>query len=800
MLGAHRDRLGERMDSGAHMATLRTILKSTVCLSAVSYLALSVGAPDEVHAQGSSLPPVTVDAPKPQQARRAAPRRNAARTSAPARRVARPVQPAPSDAANRGNVGERANGPVVGILASQSGTSTKTDTPILTTPQSISVVPKDQIFDQGVQSIVEALRYTPGVYLDAFGATTFFDSVKIRGFDAPRYLDGLRLPVDPGTQFAYPRIEPYGLERIEVLKGPSSGLYGATDPGGFLSLISKRPTDYHRGEIVGTFGSFERFQGAFDLSGPLDKKGEFLYRVVGLGRSTDNQQDFVHENKYFIAPSFTWRPTNDTSFTILSHYQKIDSKGWQQYVPGGASLLFNPNGRIPYSRYMGEPGIDGYKLEQGSIGYAFEHRFDNNLQFRSNFRYTDVKNDLAGVRPEDISDFTTTPPTPLTFAGLFPGNRLAARSINYVVSSVQNVALDNHVQADFITGPFMHKVLAGTDYQHQQGNSDYRFSYITPIDIYAPVYGSPVPSAASLAPFIKTDSKLDQVGLYLQDQIKLDRWTLTLTGRHDWANSRTISTGGFPLPGTYISDDKAFTGRVGLNYLFDSGLSPYVSYSTSFQPITGVDSSNQAFRPTTGEGIEGGIKFKPFDKNLLFTAAVFEITQQNVVTADPGNTRLSIQNGEVRSRGLEFELRGNVTREFEIIAGYAHTEVEVTRDTFFKGKTLPNFAADTASVWSKYTWYDGPVAGLGIGGGVRFVGRTFGDSANSFTIPSYTLFDAAVSYDFQYLRPDMKGWTAQVNLTNLTNRYYVSSCLTGLPYCGLGAARTVLGTLRYAWN
>lgn len=785
---------------GQRMTTSRTILKRTVCFGAVGYLALIVGAPDEVYAQNSNLPPVTVDAPTQQQVRRAQPRRNAARTRAPARRVATPVQPAPSDLANRGPVGERANGPVAGVLATQSGTSTKTDTPLLTTPQSISVVPKDQIFAQGAQSIVEALRYTPGVTLDIYGATTFFDSVKIRGFDAPRYMDGLRLPVDPGTQFAYPRIEPYGLERIEVLKGPSSGLYGATDPGGFLNLISKRPTDYHRGEIVGTFGSFERFQGQFDLSGPLDRKGEFLYRVVGQGRSTDGQQDFVHENKYFIAPSFTWRPTNDTSFTILSHYQKIDSKGWQQYVPGGASLLFNPNGRVPYSRYMGEPNVDGYKLDQGSIGYAFEHRFDNNLQFRSNFRYTDVKNDLAGVRPEDITDFTTTPPTPLTFAGLFPGNRLAARSINYVVSSVNNLALDNHIQADFITGPFMHKVLAGADYQHQQGNSDYRFSYITPIDIYAPVYGSPVPSAASLLPFIKTDSKLDQVGLYLQDQVKLDRWTLTLTGRQDWANSRTISTALFPAPGTYTSNDKAFTGRVGLNYLFDFGLSPYVSYSTSFQPITGVSSAGTAFKPTTGEGIEGGIKFKPVGMNLMFTAAAFEITQQNVTTADPTNVNLSIQNGEVRSRGVEFELRGNLTRELEIIAGYSHTDVEVTRDTFFAGKKLPNVAADTASAWAKYTWYDGPVAGLGLAAGVRYVGSTFGNSANTIYVPSYTLFDAAISYDFAYLRPDMKGWSAQVTATNLANRYYVSSCLTGLPYCGLGAARTVLGTLRYAWN
>ncbi len=229
-------------------------------------------------------------------------------------------QPAPGAAAS-----SAPTDPFVGYLASQSATGTKTDTPILTTPQSISVVTKDQIFDQGAQNLVEALRYTPSVSLDTFGATTIFDAVKLRGFDAPRYLDGLRLPFDPGTQFAVPKIETYGLERIEVLRGPSASLYGQTDPGGIINMVSKRPTATPQHEIIGTLGSFDRFQGAFDSSGPIDKYGEFLYRIVGLGYTTGGQQDFVHQNKVFLAPSLTWRPTTNTSFTILSQYQKIEN-------------------------------------------------------------------------------------------------------------------------------------------------------------------------------------------------------------------------------------------------------------------------------------------------------------------------------------------------------------------------------------------------------------------------------------------------------------------------------------------
>lgn len=737
---------------------------------------------------GQSLPPVTVDAPKQQAARPTQPSRRAARSQSGARRATAPA-PVPQQgvqAGARGAAGERATGPVVGYLASQSATGTKTDTPILTTPQSISVVTKDQIADQGVQNLVEALRYTPSVSLDTFGATTIFDAVKLRGFDAPRYLDGLRLPFDPGTQFAVPKIETYGLERVEVLRGPSASLYGQTDPGGIINMVSKRPTATPQHEIIGTFGSFNRFQGAFDSSGPIDKNGEFLYRIVGLGYSTDGQQDFVHQNKVFIAPSLTWRPTTDTSFTILSQYQNIDNKGWQQYVPGDAAgLRPNPFGRIPYSRYIGEPSVDGYKLEQFSVGYALEHRFDNNLQFRSNFRYFDVKNNVAGVRSE----------------GLLPDSRTALRSFNYVNSAAQNVALDNQLQADFATGPLIHKVLAGFDYQRQESTSNYKFAFIAPIDVFAPVYGGFVPPASTLAPFIDTQTTAKQAGLYLQDQVKLDRWTLTVTGRQDWAQADTISKAFFPAAGTYLQNDRATTGRAGLNYLFDNGISPYVNYSTSFVPTSGTDQFGALFKPTTGEGAEIGVKFRPLGSNLLLTAALFDTTQQNVLTADPTNVIFSVQTGEVRVRGIELEARGNVTRELEIIGAYSKLDPKVTRSNDgFVGNYLPNTALQQAALWTKYTFYDGPVAGLGVGGGVRYVGQSYGNNANTILIPDYTLFDATISFDFKYLRPDLKGWSAQINATNLTNKYYVASCLTGLPYCGLGSARTVLGTVKYAWN
>jgi iron complex outermembrane receptor protein len=707
------------------------------------------------------------------------------------------VAPAPVQQPVSAEVGESGTGPVVGYSARQSVTATKTDTPLLETPQSISVVTKDQIKDQGAQTVQDALRYTPGVALQGYGANPFFDGFKIRGFDAPRYLDGLRLPAD-STTFAWPKIEPYGLERIEVLRGPSSGLYGQTDPGGLLNMVSKRPTATPHYDFEATFGNFNYKQGAFDIGGPIDKNGEFLYRIVGLGRLADTQTDFVQDNKVFIAPSFTWRPTTDTSFTILSQYQKIDNKGYQQYVPGQVSFLPNPNGPVPYSRYLGEPSVDGYKLEQKMIGYAFEHRFDNNIQFRQNMRYTEVTNDLQSTRSE----------------GVGPGDptRMVARSYNYVKANAQNVALDNQLQANFRTGILTHKVLVGADYLHQKGSVDYRtagtalFGGPFPsIDAYNPVYGvSPIPPFASLGSFILNTQKIDQVGLYAQDQIKLDRWTFSLTGRQDWVNTSltSFSPALYPPPGTYGRSDAASTGRVGLNYLFDFGLSPYANYSTSFVPNANASFSGQAFKPTTGDGWEVGAKFQPLGMNLMLTAAYFEIRQKDVLTSDPVNFFFSLQTDDARSRGFEFEARGNITRELEVIAAYTKIDPVITKSLVPAnlGKYLNGVPLDQGSLWAKYTWFDGSLAGLGVGGGVRYVGESYGDAVNSFVIPSYTLFDASISYDLAYARADLKGWKAQINATNLADKYYTVSCLTGLPYCGLGTSRTILGTLKYSWN
>ncbi len=717
----------------------------------------------------------------------------------PTRRVAAPTQAAP--AARPAILGQAGLGPVQGYAARQSVTATKTDTPILEIPQSVSVITRDQIVSQQAQTIPEALRYTPGVQTELYGASSVADEIKVRGFIAPRFLDGLRLPYDTVLQFAQTKVEMYGLERLEILKGPSSGIYGHSSPGGLINMVSKRPTDFYRGEVELQTGSFDRLQGAFDLSGPLDEQRKFLARIVGVARDTDRAIDFTHEQRLFIAPSFTWAPTADTSFTFLSSFQRDDVKGQpQQYVPAYGTLYPNPNGRIPYSRNIGEPNFDRIKFDQMMVGYAFAHRFNDVFQVRQNVRYGTVRNEVYSMRNE--TDLVN-PPAP-------PGQATTLRSANYVFGDTRSLVADTHMQADFATGPLSHKVLFGIDYLKQDVDADYRSAFVVagfapgfPINVFAPVYGQPIPGKDLMTRFFDTTTNQHQVGVYLQDQIKFDRWVVTLTGRYDKAKAETLSR--VPTTVTVDQDDSAFTGRAGLTYVFDNGVAPYAAYSTSFQPVFGISlasSGGTPYKPTTGEGWEAGVKYQPLGYRLLLTAAAFEITQQNVLVTDPNNTLFSIQTGEVRVRGYEFEARGNLTRELAIVGGFSHIEPIVTQTTVAAnlGKDLQATPRDQASLWARYTFYDGALGGLGLGGGVRYVGGLFGNEANTIFVPSYTLFDAAVTYDFAYLRPDMKGLTMQINATNLANTYYVANCFTGLPYCALGAPRTVLATLRYNWQ
>jgi iron complex outermembrane receptor protein len=293
-------------------------------------------------------------------------------------------------------IGESATGPVEGYVAERSGSGTKTDTPLIETPRSVSVITADQIEEQQVTDIRQALRYSAGVVAEARGADYSQPSMIIRGFQNfdPLYRDGMKGHGRSFLTYASTPLDPYGLERVEVLRGPASVLYGQGQPGGLVNTISKRPTDEFFAEVGGFAGTFDTFGGKFDVGGPLDDEKEFLFRLTGTGRDGDNQVDTLEDSRVFVAPAFTWAPSEDTTLTLLAHYQRDDTNG-AQIVP--ADALDNEFGDISTSTLLSEPGFERYDTEQFAVGYLFDHRFDDTWQLHHGLRYNDFEVDYRSI-------------------------------------------------------------------------------------------------------------------------------------------------------------------------------------------------------------------------------------------------------------------------------------------------------------------------------------------------------------------------------------------------------------------
>ena len=758
---------------------LRLALLSSVC--ALSVLSCNSASAQSTSAQSGaqSLPPVLINEPNRERRRATA---KPVRTSRAARSAARPraAQAVRDESVFvRGAGAQSAFQHVDGYVAQNASTGMKGDVPIMQTPQSISVVTSDQIRDQGAQSINEALRYTAGVRTEVSGAQTMDNSLYLRGFlqsNSDTFQDGLR-SVTPGY-FGFFAPEPYGLERVEVLKGPASVLYGQQAPGGLINLVSKRPTANPVNEIEQTFGSFNYLQTAFDL-GAASADKTVMYRFVGLARDADTQVDYVQNNRIYLAPSVTWAPTADTRITALASYQRNVGDVYAQ-VPATAVLTPNRFGHIPFSRFLGEPGFEGETSERTAVGYELEHRFNEGVKFEQNFRYTHMTNHRQYLQAN--------------------GALVNERTLNrrYTLRDISNdgVALDNRVRLDFYTGPIQHKAIVGVDYSWGTSNWLEQTGTGTAIDIFNPVYGSGVNTSAFTSRSLQ-DITASQVGLYAQDQLKLDKWLLTLGLRQDWA-SRT--TANLIANTSSAQDDQDLTKRAGLMYLSEIGLSPYASYAESFTPVVGTDRLLNSYVPETGQQYEVGVKYQPIGYNSFVTVSVFDLRRQNVQTVDPVNTNFSVQTGEVRVKGVEVEAVASLQQGLNLTAAYTYNDAEITKTNTAGqvGNSPYRVPMNAASLWLNYEFQTNVLAGFALGGGVRYIGETWGDDANTFKVPDFTLVDLAVRYDLGKRFAELKGVTASVNVTNLFDKYYVPACFT-VNACNYGSSRTVLGKLAYRW-
>jgi iron complex outermembrane receptor protein len=660
-----------------------------------------------------------------------------------------------------------------------AASATKSDTPLVETPQSVSVIDRQDLDLRVVQDLNEAMHFTAGVGPDTRGNTAGrYDLQTLRGFKPDQYLDGLRL-IGSANGYATPQVDLAFLDRVEVLKGPSSGLYGQASPGGIVALSSKLPVLDRFGEIMVGGGSYGTERASFDAGGRIDDTGQFSFRLVGTGYHSDTQTRLVEAELYGISPALTWRPDEQTSWTLLYNYQHDPKAGDYGAMPVQGSLLPNPNGRVPRDFYDGEPGYERFDRRQNAVTSLFTRRIGD-WTFHQNTRFM----------------HTTTSYRSVYHTGLEPNLILLNRSVAVADEAVDALTLDNQLTGTADTGILRHNIIVGIDYQKTHQTEAAGFGgEVAPLDVFAPVYGSPIdPPAIGFSVRLN----LHQTGVYAQDQIALDRWRLVLSGRNDWVKSDQLDR---LAGGDTDLDQKQFTGRAGLLYLFPNGLAPYVSYSTSFQPQTATDRNGNMLPPTQGKQSEVGMKFQPNVWNALLTAALYDLRQTNVATQDPGAPvgLGSIAAGEVRSRGIELEGSAHPTPALELKGSFTYLDNQVVKDNSGLQGTRPEgVPQQTANAYALYTVQEGPAGGLGLGGAVRYLGKSFNGAAgaDSLTIPGAMLFDLLASYDFSRVSPRASGLTLNLDITNLFDRRYVSSCYQTL-WCWYGASRNVQASVRY---
>jgi len=685
-------------------------------------------------------------------------------------------------------------GSMDGYNATHSQIATKTSTALLETSQSVSVVTRQQMDDQGSQTVSQAMRYTPGVLTNPYGATHRYDYVAMRGFNDGSvdniYLDGLKSMGDSGT-YSTMQVDPYFLERVDILKGPSSVLYGRSSPGGLVALTSKKPLyePYH--QIQATVGTQGQRGVGFDFSGPLDDDKRIAYRLTGLTDKSDTQFDHAEEKRYALAPTVSIDFSEDTSLTLQAYLQHDPKGGYHGGVPASGTLHQRNGQRISENFFDGEPGVDGYRRNQQSFGYQFEHRFNDVFTARQNFRYLDSK-----VNLDQVYAYDWTTPTSNELTRYYSGGdeRLHA----FIV--------DNMLQAEFFTGAAKHTALLGVDYQRRKTVVDWTSGSVAPLNGFNPAYGNSAISYYSPTSYLR---RLEQTGVYAQDLIELDKWRFSLGLRQDWvetSDENRLAESGRPA-GTEISDRRTkLTGRAGVLYLFDNGIAPYLSYSESFNPNSYSDSTGNPLAPTDGTQWEAGIKYQPPGTDNLFTASVFRIDQENLASKLP-QENFYRPIGAVRSQGLELEAHMQLTDNFKLLGSYTLTDIEYSKSMIStlstatnpienKGNSPTQAPKHMASLWGDYAFNEGALDGLRLGAGVRYVGYSWADAENTMKVPSYTLFDASVGYDLS--KVGIKGVDVRVNANNLTNESYIATCAS-LSFCYMGEERNVSATVSYAF-
>ncbi len=743
---------------------------------------------------------------------------------------------AAEDAAESGGAGETIV--VTGLREASVSSATKTGTPLIETAQTITVIDNEELERRNAISLNQAVGYVAGIAANQRGGTVSrYDQMYLRGFSPGFFLDGMRLIAGP---YSTPQTDFNRIEQIDIMKGPASVLYGNGTPGGLINLSSKKPEAETFGRFEAQVGNYDSLRFVGDINQPLDAEGRWRVRLVGGWQKADGFTKRTESERYHISPMIAFAPDDQTNITLIASYQHAPSGGGYSGVPAYGSVLPNPNGPVEYHINTGDPAYEVYDHKQKSVALLFRREFNEHLAFRSNVRF---QNNKLSYRQLYVGGFATTG----TGLNINTDYRTIIRGGGGADEDFDTLTMDSSFNAKFETAGIEHDILVGLDYLRITGENFQQFNTgqtanpltsIPNLNLYAPVYGVGIPSLdlKLLSPaYTNSYTTRDQTGIYIQDQVKIGGLHLIASGRWDSYDQRTLNKKNRVL--TPLSQS-AFTMRFGALYEFEFGLSPYVSYTESFEPQAGADYLGNPFSPTTGNMYEAGLKYQPRGLNALITLSAYELKRQNVPVGDPlagtggrpANSQIQI--GETRVRGVELEARGELRPGLDIIFAGTYTDALITQGAPAVPASAPTLTrlgstgtpSTTGTVplgvpeWqaSAFLSYDfgrggaveGPLGGLSLGAGFRYVGGSFGSTSykvvNSvttfelFKTKSFTLFDAMLAYDLGHASAALGGLSVAVNAQNLFDKQHVSSCFFSNS-CYFGASRTVVGSLRYKW-
>jgi iron complex outermembrane recepter protein len=652
-----------------------------------------------------------------------------------------------------------------GYAPRNATSATRTDTPLRDIPRTIQVIPEQVLEDQGITRVTDAVRNVSSVVQDGgFGGTT--DQLNIRGFFTDGiFVDGFRGAA--GRGFA----ETANVERIEVLRGPASILFGNTEPGGIINLVTKQPLAEPFYGLELQAGSYGFVRPTVDLTGPLNSDRTILYRFNGAYERANGFRAFDQGiSRFFAAPALAFRLDDATTLDVDFTYRNDERPFDRGFLAIGRGIV-----DTPLSRIFGEPD-DVNRVQEYGAGYRLEHEFNDSWQVRNQFRL--LLTDSFDYRAEPLRLDETT--------GILTRN-FRSNDDRSEVYSLQTDLLGN-----FFTGSVEHNLLVGLDLRRQtSGGTQRRLpGELTPsLDIFNPVYNVVErPPLSALTNEVRNNRDLtNALGLLVQDQIKiLDNLIVVIGGRVDAVsqNSRNNRTGN-----ESGQDVTAFTPTVGVVYQPIEPISLYANFARSFQPNFGTNVDGNFLPPERGTQYEVGVQAAITDR-LTASLAAYTITKNNLATTDPDNPDFSIPIAEQRSRGIDLNLAGEILPGWNVIASYGYIDAAYTEEYFGlpPGSRVANVPNHTASLWSTYAIQSGNLQGLGFGTGVFYVGDRAGDFEDTFDLPSYLRTDAAVFYR-------RNNWRAAINVQNLFDVRYFKANNFGRVAIEPGAPLSIIGSV-----